>query len=559
MRKRIFLILMIAFTLTLTACGLKGTYKKYSSTSFGYTLPEGYTEVSKQVEQHIHGYVEQKDSMEYDIYSWELSKSILATEIIKDVEGNVIPGDTIVTPEDITLLIDLDLSRFDLTGEKLNIFAGGLKDSEGNVISKGEITLSAYLLTKTSENEYKETCVIENVQFEDLTETKFETAKYNGEEILKLVLSSPTENQDINSLKIQIGSTTLSFNDSTKVNDEKFISDDKAKELAKEVLKKKAEDLAANYNLKPQTFSIGKSGLEGYTFQYNKKIQNINTTVSIYTFVSKTHIVSFEMFTNNEEEKALAEEFINNIDNWNKNTQEKTEGKYQQHNNSRIGYVVPKDFVEVTKEKEQYLFGTIKQKDSMEYEIYSWNLPKSILASEIPESGEYVDDEDFITESEAKALAAEELKKKAEALVLNYYGELKEVSVNEFNGYSFEYTEQIASEAEENVVVYCFVDEKRVVVFKIYTSNDTEVEFAKKFIYSVEKYKEPFKFHDADKGLLIIIAIVVAGIVAFYFLQPIIRRKEYEEQRANFVKREATFRENLENLQSEKENKEKKN
>lgn len=60
--------------------------------------------------------------------------------------------------------------------------------------------------------------------------------------------------------------------------------------------------------------------------------------------------------------------------------------------------------------------------------------------------------------------------------------------------------------------------------------------------------------HKADIALLIIILVVVAGIVTFYFLQPVIRKKEFEEQRANFAKREETFRENLKVLQGEKEN-----
>ena len=63
------------------------------------------------------------------------------------------------------------------------------------------------------------------------------------------------------------------------------------------------------------------------------------------------------------------------------------------------------------------------------------------------------------------------------------------------------------------------------------------------------------KINPVDIVFLIIIAVVVTGIVAFYFLQPIIRRKEIEEQRANFVKREETFRKNLKVLQGEKEEK----
>ena len=64
------------------------------------------------------------------------------------------------------------------------------------------------------------------------------------------------------------------------------------------------------------------------------------------------------------------------------------------------------------------------------------------------------------------------------------------------------------------------------------------------------------KINPVDIVFLIIILVVAAGIVAFYFLQPVIRRKEIEEQRANFVKREATFRENLKALQGDnKENK----
>lgn len=61
------------------------------------------------------------------------------------------------------------------------------------------------------------------------------------------------------------------------------------------------------------------------------------------------------------------------------------------------------------------------------------------------------------------------------------------------------------------------------------------------------------KINKVDIIFLIIIAVVVIGIVTFYFLQPIIRKKEIEEQRANFVKREATFRENLKALQGQSE------
>ena len=61
------------------------------------------------------------------------------------------------------------------------------------------------------------------------------------------------------------------------------------------------------------------------------------------------------------------------------------------------------------------------------------------------------------------------------------------------------------------------------------------------------------KINPVDIVFLIIILVVIAGIVTFYFLQPIIRRKEIEEQKANFAKREETFRQNLKALQGDTE------
>ena len=61
------------------------------------------------------------------------------------------------------------------------------------------------------------------------------------------------------------------------------------------------------------------------------------------------------------------------------------------------------------------------------------------------------------------------------------------------------------------------------------------------------------KINPVDVVFLVIILVVIAGIVTFYFLQPVIRRKEYAEQRANFAKREETFRQNLKALQGETE------
>ena len=63
------------------------------------------------------------------------------------------------------------------------------------------------------------------------------------------------------------------------------------------------------------------------------------------------------------------------------------------------------------------------------------------------------------------------------------------------------------------------------------------------------------KINPVDIVFLIIILVVIAGSVTFYFLQPIIRRKEIEEQRANFAKREETFRQNLKALQGDSEDK----
>lgn len=236
-------------------------------------------------------------------------------------------------------------------------------------------------------------------------------------------------------------------------------------------------------------------------------------------------------------------------------------GTYRKYSASEIGYVLPEGYNErslKTEDGKSYIRGTVKDKDAMEYEIHNWKLPDNVKPSTIPESGEYVDDENFITVEESKKLIAAELENKVKELSSVYGVNFEETDVNDLSGYTFTYKEAIEN-GENTVVAYIFASGNYLVCFKTFSSNATETEFALQFVDGLEKYKQPFKFHGADKGLLIIIAIVVAGIVAFYFLQPIIRRKEFEEQRANFVKREATFRENLENLQSEKENKEKKN
>lgn len=55
-----------------------------------------------------------------------------------------------------------------------------------------------------------------------------------------------------------------------------------------------------------------------------------------------------------------------------------------------------------------------------------------------------------------------------------------------------------------------------------------------------------------DIAFFIICGIIVALIVAYYFLIPVINRKQYQEQRENLRKREESFKRNLDKLKYEK-------
>ena len=56
-----------------------------------------------------------------------------------------------------------------------------------------------------------------------------------------------------------------------------------------------------------------------------------------------------------------------------------------------------------------------------------------------------------------------------------------------------------------------------------------------------------------DIAFLIIAIVAIALIVGFYFLIPVINKKQYELQRENLKKREEVFKENL-RLKQEREN-----
>jgi len=47
-----------------------------------------------------------------------------------------------------------------------------------------------------------------------------------------------------------------------------------------------------------------------------------------------------------------------------------------------------------------------------------------------------------------------------------------------------------------------------------------------------------------DSSFFIICLIIIAAIVAIYFLLPVFRKSQYEERRENLRKREAAFRRN---------------
>lgn len=65
-------------------------------------------------------------------------------------------------------------------------------------------------------------------------------------------------------------------------------------------------------------------------------------------------------------------------------------------------------------------------------------------------------------------------------------------------------------------------------------------------------------FQLTKPDLIFFIAIVVAIllILVWYFLQPIIKRKQLAEARENLKKREETFRANLKTLNQDKDSKE---
>ncbi len=48
-----------------------------------------------------------------------------------------------------------------------------------------------------------------------------------------------------------------------------------------------------------------------------------------------------------------------------------------------------------------------------------------------------------------------------------------------------------------------------------------------------------------DIWFFIILAVIILGLVVYYFLIPVIHRKEYEAQRENLKKREKVFKANL--------------
>lgn len=53
------------------------------------------------------------------------------------------------------------------------------------------------------------------------------------------------------------------------------------------------------------------------------------------------------------------------------------------------------------------------------------------------------------------------------------------------------------------------------------------------------------KLSNVDKVFFIVCAVIIALIVAVYFLIPVINRKFYNEQRENLRKREASFKTNF--------------
>ena len=60
------------------------------------------------------------------------------------------------------------------------------------------------------------------------------------------------------------------------------------------------------------------------------------------------------------------------------------------------------------------------------------------------------------------------------------------------------------------------------------------------------------KLKSADLYFFIAIGAIILVCLLIYFLIPVFKRKQYEEQRQNLKKREATFRANLKKLNSDK-------
>lgn len=55
-----------------------------------------------------------------------------------------------------------------------------------------------------------------------------------------------------------------------------------------------------------------------------------------------------------------------------------------------------------------------------------------------------------------------------------------------------------------------------------------------------------------DVVFFVICGVIAALMVAYYFLIPVINKKQYQEQRENLRKREESFKKNLDRLKYEK-------
>lgn len=65
-----------------------------------------------------------------------------------------------------------------------------------------------------------------------------------------------------------------------------------------------------------------------------------------------------------------------------------------------------------------------------------------------------------------------------------------------------------------------------------------------------------FQLTKPDLIFFICVAVVIVLILVWYFLQPIIKKKQFAEARENLKKREETFRANLKNLNQDFKSKE---